>query len=54
MSAGVTIPPYVTVACFLVREGAELGQSNPFGIDPMQLIPTEMATLIRVFSRLTQ
>ena len=41
--------PYVTVACFLVREGANMHIQNLVGVSPLQVCPSDMAALITRF-----
>lgn len=45
--AGREVPPYVAMACLLVREGANWHAASMLGVDVMALCPPEMAPLIR-------
>ena len=46
MNAGNEVPPYVAMACLLVREGANWHAASMLGVDVMALCPPEMAPLI--------
>ena len=46
MNAGQEVPPYVTMACLLVRERANWQSTSMLGTDVMELCPPEMAPFI--------
>lgn len=54
MHSGQEVPPYVAMACLLVREGADWQTASMMGVDVMELCPSEMAPLIRQVARETE
>ena len=45
------VPVYITVACFLVSEGASLEVKSASGVTPLTLCPPEYRSLLQLFAR---
>ncbi|CAI7989108.1 E3 ubiquitin-protein ligase MIB2 [Geodia barretti] len=45
------VPVYITVACFLVSEGASLDIKSLVGITPLHVCPPEYHSLLKLFAR---
>ena len=45
------VPVYITVACFLVSEGACLETDSFEGITPFMVCPSEYDSLLKLFAR---
>ena len=45
------VPVYITVACFLVSEGASLEARSASGATPLDVCPTEYQSLLQLFAR---
>ena len=46
-----SVPVYITVACFLVSEGASLETKSNEGLTPLHLCPPEYRPLLELFAR---
>ena len=46
-----SVPVYITVACFLVSEGASLEAKSDDGATPLTLCPPEYHSLLQLFAR---
>ena len=46
-----SVPVYITVACFLVSEGASLEVKSDDGATPLTLCPPEYHSLLQLFAR---
>ena len=47
---GEPVPPYIAMACLLVREGANPHLPSLLGMDAMTLCPPEMVPLVHQMS----
>ena len=45
------VPVFITVACFLVSEGASLETTSVEGITPLHVCPPEYESLLQLFAR---
>ena len=45
------VPVYVTVACFLASEGADLEIESLEGLTPLRLCPPDYLSLLKLFAR---
>ena len=45
------VPVYITVACFLVSEGASLDAVSHEGLTPFGLCPAKYRSLLKIFAR---
>ena len=45
------VPVYITVACFLVSEGASLETESLEGLTPLDCCPQEYVSLLKLYAR---
>ena len=50
LNGGKLVVPYVTVAAFLVQEGADMHIMSSRGVNPLQVCPPDIAALIIKFA----
>ena len=50
LNGGKPVEPYVTVAAFLVQEGADTHIKSSRGVSPLQVCPPDRAALITKFA----
>ena len=50
LNGGKPVEPYVTVAAFLVQEGADMHVMSSRGVNPLQVCPPDIAALITKFA----
>ena len=50
LNGGKPVEPYVTVAAFLVQEGADTHVTSSRGVNPLQACPPDIAALIIKFA----
>ena len=46
-----SVPAYITVACFLASEGANLESVSLEGLTPIQFCPPEYLSLLKLFAK---
>lgn len=51
LNADQEVPPYISMSCLLVREGANWQTASMLGVDVMALCPPEMTPVIHQVAR---